>query len=61
MKKGNGVWLSIGFLSERRLAVSFERVREYCHIYYSDILLWSRRSRSKYPSSAATSNDFIRY
>lgn len=48
MKKGNGVWLSIGFLSERRLAVSFEGVRDYCHICYS-FLLWPRRSRSSYP------------
>lgn len=26
MKKGNGVWLPIGVLSERKLAVSYEGV-----------------------------------
>lgn len=38
--KEDGEWLSTGLLSERRLAVPIEGVRDYCHICYSDILLW---------------------
>lgn len=46
-------------LSKRRLAVPFKGASEYCHICYSNILLWPRGPRSVF--STTTSNDFIRH